>query len=161
MRGKGFEGYLKQLWIVVLEKALESPLDSKEMDPVYPKGNQAWIFTGRTDAEAEAPILWPLNVKRPFIGKDPNAGKDWKQEEKGVTENEMVGWHHWLNEHEFEQTPGDSEGQGGLPCCSSCSCQESDTTEQLNNDNIVNHLVIVSGKQWKDSAIHIHASILP
>ena len=129
VRGKGFEAYLKQLWIVVLEKMLESPLDSKEIDPVYPKGNQAWIFTGRTDAEAEAPILWPLNVKSPFIGKDPNAGKDWRQEEKGVTENEIVGWHHWLSEHEFEQTPGDSEGQESLPCCSSCSCQESDTTE--------------------------------
>ena len=102
MRGKGFEGYLKQLWIVVLEKALESPLDSKEMDPVYPKGNQPWIFFGRIEVEAEAPTLWPPNVKSRFIGKDPNAGKDWGKEEKGMTEDEMVGWHHRLDGHEFE-----------------------------------------------------------
>ena len=89
-------------WTVVLEKTLESPLDSKEIQPVHPKGNQPWIVIGRTDAEAEAPILWPLDVKSQFIGKDPDVGKDWGQEEKGTTEDEMVGWHHWLNEHEFE-----------------------------------------------------------
>ena len=105
-------------WIVVLEKTLESPLDSKEVKPVNPKGNQSWIFIGRTDAEAEAPILWPLDVKSRLIGKDPDAGKDWNQEEKGTTEDEVVGWLHWLNRHEFAQTSGDSEGQRSLACCS-------------------------------------------
>ena len=103
---------------VVLMKTLESPLDNKEIKAVNPKGNQPWIFTGRTDAEAEAPILWPPDVKSWLIGKDPDAGKDWGQEENRVTENEMVGWHHQFNEHELEQTLGDSEGQGGLACCS-------------------------------------------
>ena len=84
-------------WIVVLEKTLESPLDCKEIQPVHPKGNQSWIFIGRTDAEAEAPILWPPDGKSWLIGKDPDAGKDWGQEEKGATEDEMVGWHHWLS----------------------------------------------------------------
>ena len=102
----------------VLEKTLESPLDYKEIKPVNPKGNQSWIFTGRTDAEAEAPIIWPSDVKNWLTGKDPDAGKDWRQEEKGVTEGEMVGWHHQLNGYEFEQTLGDSEGQGSLACCS-------------------------------------------
>ena len=89
-------------WIVVLEKTLESPLNSKEIQPVHPKGNQSWIFTGRTDAEAETPILWPPDTKSWLIWKDPYAGKDWGQEEKGMTEDEIVGWHHWLNGHEFE-----------------------------------------------------------
>ena len=102
---------------LVLEKTLERPLDSKKIQPVNPKGNQPWIFIGRTDAEAEAPILWPLDVKSRLIGKDPDAGKDWGQE-KGVTEDEIIGRHHWLNGHEFEQTPGDIEGQGSLACCS-------------------------------------------
>ena len=102
---------------MVLEKTLEGPLDSKEIKPVNPKENQSWIFTGRTDAEAEAPILWPPDVKSWLTGKDPDAGKDWRQE-KGMTEDEMVGWHHWLNGHEFEQTLEDSEGQGSLACCS-------------------------------------------
>ena len=87
---------------MVLDKTLESPLDCKEIQPVYPKGNQSWIFIGRTDAEAEAPILWPPDVKNWLIGKDPNAGKDWRWEEKGMIEDDMVGWHHWLNGHEFE-----------------------------------------------------------
>ena len=90
-------------WIVVLEKTLESPLDSKEIKPVPPKGNQAWIFIGRTDAEAEAPILWLPDEKSQLTGKDPDAGKNWKQEEKGMTEDEMVGWHHRVNKHEFER----------------------------------------------------------
>ena len=102
---------------LVLEKTLERPLDSKKIQPVNPKGNQPWIFIGRTDAEAEAPILWPLDVMSRLIGKDPDAGKDWGQE-KGVTEDEIIGRHHWLNGHEFEQTPGDIEGQGSLACCS-------------------------------------------
>ena len=99
---------------MVLEKTLESPLHYKEIKSVNPNGNQPWIFIVRTDAEAKAPILWPPDAKNQLIGKDPDAGKDLRQEEKGVTRDEMVGWHHWLNEHEFKQTPGDSEGQGSL-----------------------------------------------
>ena len=95
-------------------RRLESPLDFKETKPDHPKGNQSWIFIGRTDAEAETPILWPPDVKSWLIGKDPDAGKDWRQEEKGMTEDEMVGWHHWLNRHEFEQAPGVGDGQGSL-----------------------------------------------
>ena len=105
-------------WIVVLEKTLESPLDCKELQPVHPKGNQSWIFIGRTDAEAETPILWPPDTKNHLIRKDPDAGKDWRQEEKGTIEDEMIGWHHWLNRHEFEQIWGDNEGQGSLAFCS-------------------------------------------
>ena len=121
-------------WTVVLEKTLESPLDRKEIKPVHPKGNQAWIFIGRTDAETEAPILWPPDVKSQLIRKDPDAGKDWRQEEKEMTEKKMVGWHHWLNEHEFEQSPADGEGQRSLACCSPWGCKESDTTEQQQKD---------------------------
>ena len=106
----------------------------KEIKTVNPKGNQPWIFIGRTDAEAEAPILWPPDVKNWLTGKDPDAGKDWGREEKGMTEDEMIGWHHWLNGHEFEQTPGDSEGQGSLVCCSPWGCKELDMTEGLNNN---------------------------
>ena len=103
--------------IVVLEKTLESPLDSKEIKPVNPKGNQPWIFIGRIDAEAEAPVFWSPDAKSRLIGKDPDAGKDWRKEEKGGTEDEMVEWQHWLNGHEFEQTLGDGEEQGNLACC--------------------------------------------
>ena len=105
------------LQTVVLETP-ESPLDWKEIKPVNPKGTQPWIFIGRTDAETETSILWPLDTKSWLTGKDPDAGKHWGQEEKGATEDEMVGWHHWLNGHEFEQTLGDREGQGSLECCS-------------------------------------------
>ena len=105
-------------WTVVLEKALASPLDRKEIQPVHPKGNQSWIFIGRTDAEAETPIVWPPHSKNWLIWKDPNAGEDWRQEEKGMTEDEMAGWHHQLNGHEFEWTPGVGDGQGGLECSS-------------------------------------------
>ena len=101
----------------------------KEIKPVNPKGNQPWIFIGRTDAEAEAPILWPPDEKNWLIGEDPDAGKDWGQEEKGTTEDEMVGWHHWFNGHGFEQTLGDGEGQRSLVCCSPWGCKESDMTE--------------------------------
>ena len=111
---------------------VRSPLNCKEIKPVNHKGDQSWIFIGRTDAEAEAPILWPPDMKNWFIGKDPDAGKDWRQEEKGMTEDEMVGWHHWLNGHEFEQALGVSDGQGSLACCSPWDCKESDTTEWLN-----------------------------
>ena len=122
-------------WTVELEKTLDSPLDCKEIKPVNPKGNQSWIFIGRTDTEAEASILWPPDVESWLNRKDPDAGKDWGQEEKGMTEDEMVGWHHWLNGDEFEQAPGDDEGQGSLACCSSWGCKELDATEQLNNNN--------------------------
>ena len=105
-------------WTVVLEKTLESPLDCKQIQPAHPKGNQSRIFIGRTDAEAETPIFWPPDAKSWLIGKDSDSGKDWGQEEKGVTEGEMVGRYHQLNGHEFEQTPEDSEGQGSLECCS-------------------------------------------
>ena len=118
-------------WNVVLEKTLESPLDWKEIQPVHPKGNQSWIFIGRTDAEAETPILGPPDAKSWLIGKDPDAGKDWRQE-KGMTEDETVRWHHWLNGHEFEETPGVGDGQGGLVCCGSWGCKELDMTEWLN-----------------------------
>ena len=105
-------------WTVVLEKTLESPLDCKDIKSVNSKGNQSWIFTGRTDAKAEAPILWPPDVKNWLIGKDPDAGKDWRQEEKGTTEDEMVGWYHWLDGHEFEQALGAGDEQESLACCS-------------------------------------------
>ena len=118
-------------WTVVLEKTLESPLDFKEIKPVHPKGNQSWIFIGRTDAEAETPILWPPDAKNQLNGKDPDAGKDWRQEEKGMTD-EMVGWHHQLNGREFEQAPGVGDGQGSLACCSPLDRKRSDTTEGLN-----------------------------
>ena len=118
-------------WSVMLEKILESPLDSKEIQPSHPKRNQSRIFIGRTDVEAEAPILWLPDVKSWLIGKDPDAGRDWGQEEKGTTEDEMVGWHHQLNGHEFEWTPGVGDGQGGLACCDSWGRKESDTTERL------------------------------
>ena len=113
-------------WTVMLEKSLESPLDCKEIKLVNPKENQSWIFIGRTDAETEAPIIWPPDLKSWLIGKDPDAGKDWRQEEKGTIEDEMVGWHHRLNGHELEQAPEDGEGQGSLACCSPWVCKESD-----------------------------------
>ena len=119
-------------WTVVLEKILQSPLDSKEIKPVNPKGNQSWVFIGRTNAQAETSVLWPPGAKNWLIGKDPGAGKDWRQEEKGMTEDEMVEWHHWLNGHEFEQVPGVGEGQGSLSCCSPWSHKEWDMTELLN-----------------------------
>ena len=119
-------------WIVMLEKTLESPLDCKEIQSVHPKGDQFWVFIGRTDAETETPILWPPDAKSWLIGKDPDAGKNWGQEEKGMTEDEMVGWHHWLDGHGFGWTPGVGDGQGGLACCGSWGCKESDTTERLN-----------------------------
>ena len=119
-------------WTVVLEKTLESPLNCKEIHPVYPKGNQSWIFIGRTDAEAEIPILWQLDVKDWLIGEDPDAGKDWRQEEKGMTEDGMFGWHHLLDGHEFEQAPGVSDGQWSLACCNSWDRKELNMSEQLN-----------------------------
>ena len=108
---------IDNLWTVVLEKTLESPLDSKDIKLVNPKGNKPWIFIGRTDAEAETPILWPPDAKTWLIWKDPDAGKHWRQEEKGTTEDGMVGRHHQLNGREFERNLGESERQGGLACC--------------------------------------------
>ena len=115
-------------WSVVLEKTLENPLDCKEIQPVHPKEDQSWVFVGMTDAKAETPVLWPSDVKSWLIWKDPDAGKDWGQEEKGTIEDEMVGWHHRLNEHEFEQTPGHGEQQWSLVCYSPWGHQESDMT---------------------------------
>ena len=117
-------------WTVVLKKTLESPLDSKEIKPVNPKGNQSSIFIGRADAEAL--VLWPPDEKNWLIGKDPDAGKDWRQEEKGTTDDEMVGWYHGLNRHEFEKAPGVGDGQWGLEWCSPWGLKELYTTEQLN-----------------------------
>ena len=110
----------------------ESPLDCKEIQPVHPKGDQSWVFIGRTDAKAETPILWPPHAKSWLIGKDPDAGTDWGQEEKGMTEDEMAGWHHRLDGHDFEWTPGVGDGQGSLVCYDSWGRKESDTTEWLN-----------------------------
>ena len=134
---KGWAPNNQCFWMVVCKKTLESPLDCKEIQPVHPKGDQSWIFIGRTDAEAETPKLWPPDAKSQLIGKDPDAGKDWGQEEKGVTEDEMVGWHHWLNGLEFEQSPGDGGGQGSLECCSPWGHKELDTTEWWNNNFLI------------------------
>ena len=116
-------------WTVVLEKTLEIPLDCKEIKPVHPKGNKSWIFIGSTDAEAESAIIWPPDAKNWLIGKDPDAGKYWRQEEKGTTEDEMVEWHHWLNGHEFEQALGVGDGQRSVACSSPWGCKESDMTD--------------------------------
>ena len=120
-------------WTVVLEKTLESPLACKEIQLVHPKGNQSWVFIGRADVEAETPVLWSPHVKNWLIGKkDPDVGEDWRQEEKGMTEDEMVGWHHRLDGHEFEQALGVGDRQGRLACCSPWGRKELDTTEWLN-----------------------------
>ena len=130
--GKNFWSFHNCFRIVVLEKTLYNPLDNKEISP---KGNQPWIFTGRTDAEAEALILWLSDSKSWLVRKDPDAGKEWRQEEKGMTEDEMVGWHHQCNGHEFEKALGVGDGQGSLACCSPWGHKESNSTEQLNWNN--------------------------
>ena len=136
-------------WTVVLGKTLESPLDTKEVQPVHPKGNQSWIFIEGTDVEAETPILWPPDAKSWLIGKDPDAGRDWGQEEKGTSEDEMVVWHHWLDGHEFEQALRVGDGQRGLACCSLWSRKESDTPEQLNwTDPICCHIIVLRRPPW-------------
>ena len=137
-------------WTVVLEKTLESPLDCKEIQPVHSEGTQPWDFFGRNDAKAETPVLWPPHVKSWLIGKDSDAGRNWGQEEKGTTEDEMAGWHHWLNRRESEWTPGVGDGQGGLACCDSWGRKESDTTERLN----------WIGKQWCLRAVLVHSSLI-
>ena len=137
-------------WAVLLEKTLESPLDCKEIQPIHSEGDQPWDFFWGNDAIAETPVLWPPHVKSWLIGKDSDAGRDWGQEEKETTEDEMARWHHWLNGHESEWTPGVGDGQGGLACCDSWGCKESDTTEQLiwsdleNNQNFNTHRVLSS-----------------
>ena len=140
------EGWVLNNWrfqTVVLEKTLESPLDCKKITPVHPKGNHSRIFIGRTVAKADTPILWSPDAKRRLIGKDPDAGKDWKQKEKGTTEDQMVGWHHWLNGHEFEQTPGDGEGQGSLAGCSAWGSKETQL-KRLGSSNSS-----LEGKLWQ------------
>ena len=119
-------------WTVVLDKTLESPLNCQEIQLVHPKEDQSWVYIGRTGVEAKTLILWPPDVKSWLIWKDPDAGKDWRQEDEGTTEDEMAGWHHWLNGHGFGWTPGVGDGQGGLVCCGSRSCKESDMAEWLN-----------------------------
>ena len=133
-------------WTVVLEKTLESPLDCKEIQPVHPKGDQSWVFIGSTDAKAETPILWPPHVKSWLYGKDPDAWRDWGQEEKWSTEDEMVGWHHWLDGHESGWTPGVGDVQGGLVYWDSWGRKESGTTERLNWTEAIMTLVIIP--QW-------------
>ena len=131
----GYESWTVKNWCfstVMLEKTPESPLDCKEIQPVHSKGDRSWVFVGRTDAKAETPILWPPHAGCWLIGKDSVDGRDWGQEEKGTTEDEMAGWHHWLDGCEFEWTPGVGDGQGGLVCCDSWGHKESDTTERLN-----------------------------
>ena len=132
-------------------RRLEIPLDCKDIQLVHPKGDQSWVFIGRTDIKVETPILWPSDVKSWLIGKDPDGGKDWGQEEKGTTEDEMVGWHHWLDGHEFGWTPGVGDGKGALACCSSWSRKDSDMTEWLNWTELMKiSLVISTRSQLKE-----------
>ena len=137
---------------------LQLALASKEIQPVHPKGDQHWIFTGRTDAQA--PIVWPPRVKSQLIGKDLNAGKDCGQEEKGVTEDEMVEWHHWLNGHEFEKTAGDGEGQGSLVCCGPWGHTELDMTEQLSNNFSWESGNLKGGKPYPSDCRALHQASL-
>ena len=145
-------------WTVVLEKTLESPFDCRKIQPVHSEGHQPWVFFGRNDAKAETPVLWPPHAKSWLIGKDSDAGRDWGQEEKGTTEDEMAGWHHWLNGRESEWTLGVGDGQGGLVCCNSWGRKESDTTEQLNWTELLYRILLFSVKPQHESAIGIHIS---
>ena len=131
-------------WTVVLEKTLESPLDCKEIQRVHSEGGQPWDFFERNYAKAVTPVLWPPHAKSWLIGKDVDAGRDWGQEEKGTTEDEMTGWHHWLDGRESGWTPGVGDGQGGLACCDSWGRKESDTTERLNWTELLYHYL----KNW-------------
>ena len=144
--------------IVVLKKTLESPLDGKEIKTVNPKGNQPWIFTGQTDVAAEAPILWSPDANSQFIGKDSDTGKDWRQEEKEITEDEIVGWHHQLNGREFEQTPGDSEGQRSPACYSPWDRRELHTTEWLNSNKPLHGRKVFQSKGFVS---RVHKELLP
>ena len=145
-----------RFWSVVLEKTLESPLDCKEIQPVHSKGNQPWDFFGRNDAKAEIPVLWPPLAKSWLIGKDSDAWRDWGQEEKGTTEDEIAGWHHGLNGHEFEWTPGVGDGQGGLACCDSWGHKESDTDEQL----IWSDLIWLTLKMLNHHDVHLELKLI-
>ena len=136
-------------WTVVLEKTLESPLDCKDIQPVHPKWDQSWVFIGRTDVEAETPILRPPDLKSWVIGKDPDAGKNWRQEQKGMTEDEMVGCYHWLNGHGFEWTLGAGDGQRGPACCSSWGRKKSDMTEQLNWTELNWATILLVTSKWR------------
>ena len=147
-------------WTVVLEKTLESPLDWKEIQPVHPKRDQFWVFTGRTDAEAETPVLWPPHAKSWLIWKDPDTGKDWGQE-KGMTEDQMVGWHQWLDGHEFEQALGVGDGQGSLACCGSWGHKELDMAEQLNWPELLYSIVLDFAIHSHESAMGVHVSLPP
>ena len=149
------------------EKTLEGPLDCKEIKPVDPKGNQPWILIGRTDAKAEVPIIWPPDAKCGLTGKDPDAGKDWGQEEKRVTEKERVGWHHRLNGREFEQAVGDSEGQGSLVCASPWGHKQLDTTEWLNSNNNLKLMSLlylqedqIEEREWKKERKEVYMEYL-
>ena len=148
-------------WTVVLEKALESPLDCKEMQPVHSEGDQPWDFFGRNDAQAETPVLWPPHAKSWLIGKDSDARRDWGQEEKGMTEDEMAGWHHWLDGRGSEWTLGVGDGQGDLACCDSWGRKESDAIERLNRTelNIITntyplYLVPLASASWPPRWFH-------
>ena len=138
-------------WTAVLEKILESHLDCKKIQPVHSKGDQSWVLFGRNDAKVETPVLWSPDAKSWLIGKDSDAGRDWGQEEKWTTEDEMAGWHHWLNGREFEWTLGVGDGQGGLACCDSWGCKESDTTEWLIWSDLILPVI---------NAIHIYCEII-
>ena len=146
-------------WTVVLEKTLESPLDFKEIHPVNPKRDQCWVFIGRTDVEAEIPIHWPLDAKSWLIGKDPDAGKDWRQDEKGAREDEMIWWHHWLNGHEFEQALGVGDGQGSLACYSPWSHKKSDITKRWIDLIILLHCKAYSQQKCKYVFIKRHIEV--
>ena len=138
-------------WTEVLEETLESPLDCKEIQPVHPKGDQSWVFIDRTDFEAATPILWPPDATSWLIWKDPDAGKDWGQEEKGMADDEMVGWHHRLSGHRFGWTPGVGDGQGGLECYGSCGHKELNMTERLNWNELEEYcpkVMNVKCKMW-------------
>ena len=139
----------------MLEKTLESPLDCKENQPIHPKRDQSWVFIGRTDVEAETPVLWPPDVKNWLIWKGPDAGKDWGQEEKRMTEDEMVGWHHWFNGHGFGWTLGVDDRQGSLACCNSWGRKESDTTEWLNWTERHNKTLVEYSFLTRDQALRL------
>ena len=138
-------------WTVVLEKTLESPSDCKEIQPVHPKGDQPWVFFGRNDAKAEIPVLWPPHAKSWLTGKDSDTGRDWGQEEKGTTQDEMAGWHHRLDGCEFRWTPGVGDGQGGLVCCNSWGLKESDMTERLNWTELILSILRKESVLWKEN----------
>ena len=139
-------------WTVMLENTLECPLDCKEIQPVHPKGDQPWVFIGRTDVEAKTPILWPPDAKNWLIWKDPDAGKDWRQEEKGTTEDEMVRWHHQLDGHKFEQAPEVDDGQGGLAYCSPWG-------RRVRHDQVTELNPWEKGNDW--SELYDHHDFLP